>query len=130
MHPLWDDFLARVVDRGKYTDQWEADHAVRVVLGLLGEHLVGAERTDLAQRLPKVYAPLMDAPPADGPISARRFVEAAAHWITGATPETAQWDVSAVLSTVADLAEPSLLQRILTQLPDGYDLLFGRPQPT
>jgi uncharacterized protein (DUF2267 family) len=124
----WEDFLARVVERGEYTDAWEADQAVRVVLGLLGAHLVGAERAELGDRLPAVYAPLMDTPPAEGPISAGRFVEAAAQWIEGATVSTAQWDVGAVLSTVADLVEPPLLEGILTQLPDGYDLLFGRPQ--
>ena len=87
MADLWDAFLTRVVERGEYSGAWEADHAVRVVLGLLGEHLVGSERARLAARLPEVY--------------------------------------TAVLSTVADLAEPWLLQRVLTQLPDGYDLLFG-----
>ncbi len=39
------------------------------------------------------------------------------------------WDVSAVLSTVADTAGEDLTRQILPQLPVGYDLLFGRPQP-
>ncbi|MFE2992313.1 DUF2267 domain-containing protein, partial [Streptomyces sp. NPDC059262] len=34
------------------------------------------------------------------------------------------------LSTVADAAGDELMGQILLQLPAGYDLLFGRPQPT
>ncbi|SBT91891.1 hypothetical protein GA0115233_103678 [Streptomyces sp. DI166] len=41
----------------------------------------------------------------------------------------ATWDVSAGLSVVADISGDDLLNRILLQLPAGYDLLFGRPQP-
>lgn len=47
---------------------------------------------------------------------------------TGGTPATARWDTGAVLATVADLAGPDLLDRILTQLPSGYALLFGRAE--
>ncbi|RLV64867.1 hypothetical protein STAN_0387 [Streptomyces sp. CBMAI 2042] len=39
------------------------------------------------------------------------------------------WDVGAVLSVAADAAGEELLRRILLQLPTGYDLLFGHPQP-
>ncbi|MFE7863861.1 DUF2267 domain-containing protein, partial [Streptomyces bacillaris] len=54
---------------------------------------------------------------------------ATAAWIEGATERTALWDVGAVLSVAADAAGEDLLRRILLQLPTGYDLLFGRPQP-
>jgi hypothetical protein len=57
-----------------------------------------------------------------------RFVRATVAWLEGAT--TATWDVSAVLSMVADTAGDDLLRHILLQLPAGYDHLFGRPQPT
>ncbi|MFJ4186877.1 DUF2267 domain-containing protein [Kitasatospora sp. NPDC089509] len=126
----WEDFLARVVERGEYRGAAEADHAVRVVLGLLGEHLVGAERTELAEALPGTYASLLrDARPAGEPLTAERFVTAVVGWIDGATPATAQWDIGAVLSTVADLVPGELVDRVLEQLPDGYDLLFGHPLP-
>jgi hypothetical protein len=39
------------------------------------------------------------------------------------------WDIGAVLSTVADAAGPDLTEHVLLQLPPGYDLLFGRPEP-
>ncbi|MET8622585.1 DUF2267 domain-containing protein [Kitasatospora sp. NPDC004669] len=126
----WEDFLARVVERGEYRGQAEADHAARVVLGLLGEHLVGSERTDLADALPTTYAPLLrDAQPATAPLTAERFVDAVVGWIDGATPATAQWDIGAVLSTVADLVPGELIDRVIEQLPEGYDLLFGHPLP-
>ncbi|MBV6698035.1 DUF2267 domain-containing protein [Kitasatospora aureofaciens] len=127
----WEDFLARVVERGEYRDEAEAGHAARVVLGLLGEHLVGGEPAELADALPDTYASLLrDARPTGEPLTAERFVEAVVGWIDGATPATAQWDIGAVLSTVADLAPDGLIDRVLDQLPDGYDLLFGHPLPT
>ncbi|MGW2254678.1 DUF2267 domain-containing protein [Kitasatospora sp. NPDC001660] len=126
----WEDFLARVVERGEYRGQAEADHAARVVLGLLGEHLVGGERTELAGIVPGAYAMLLrDAAPTGEPLTAERFVDAVVGWIDGSTPATAQWDIGAVLSTVADLAPGDLIDRVLDQLPDGYDLLFGHPLP-
>ncbi|MER7751998.1 DUF2267 domain-containing protein [Kitasatospora sp. NPDC097643] len=126
----WGDFLARVVERGEYRSEAEADHAARVVLALLGEHLVGAERNELAALLPGTYAPLLrDARPAAEPLTAERFVQGVVGWIDGATEATAQWDIGAVLSTLADLAPAELIDGVIEQLPDGYDMLFGHPLP-
>jgi uncharacterized protein (DUF2267 family) len=126
----WDAFLAAVQERGEYSSPEEAERAGRVVLGLLGAHLVGSERAELAARLPETYALVLLNPlPAPEPLSPERFVRATAAWIEGATEETAKWDVSAVLSVVADAADEELMGRVLLQLPPGYDLLFGRPQP-
>ncbi|MFJ3582840.1 DUF2267 domain-containing protein [Streptomyces sp. NPDC090127] len=124
-------FLDHVKHRGEYDTAEEADRTARVVLALLGAHLVGEVRAQLAARLPESFAlvllnPLQSAEP----LPPERFVRATAAWIDGATEQTATWDVSAVLSTVADTAGEDLTEQILLQLPDGYDLLFGRPQPT
>ncbi|MER8070357.1 DUF2267 domain-containing protein [Streptomyces sp. NPDC094034] len=127
----WDAFLAAVQERGEYSAPQEAEQAVRVVLALLGAHVVGTERAELAARLPESCAlVLLDPLPAAEPLTPDRFVRATAAWIDGATDETAEWDVGAVLSVVADAAGEELTRRILLQLPPGYDLLFGRPQPT
>ncbi|WP_030058440.1 MULTISPECIES: DUF2267 domain-containing protein [Streptomyces] len=126
----WEDFLARVVERGEYRGEAEADHAARVVLALLGEHLVGSERGELADALPGTYASLLrDAQPAAEPLTAERFVQAVVGWIDGATPATAQWDIGAVLSSLADLVPGELIDQVVEQLPEGYDLLFGHPTP-
>ncbi|MFE4372566.1 DUF2267 domain-containing protein [Streptomyces sp. NPDC056835] len=127
----WDAFLAAVQERGEYSTPQEAEQAVRVVLALLGAHVVGAERAELAARLPESCAlVLLDPLPAAEPLTPERFVRATAAWIDGATEETAKWDVGAVLSLVADAAGEELTRRILLQLPPGYDLLFGPPRPT
>lgn len=126
----WDAFLAAVQERGQYPSPQEAERAALVVLALLGAHLVGAERAELAARLPETCALVLLNPlPAAEPLDPQRFVRATAAWIEGATDETAKWDVSAVLSVVADAADEELMRRILLQLPPGYDRLFGRPQP-
>ncbi|MGR3939325.1 DUF2267 domain-containing protein [Streptomyces sp. BRA346] len=124
-------FLGHVKERGEYGSLREAERAARVVLALLGAHLVGEVRAQLAARLPEDFALILLNPLQSAePLSPERFVRATAAWIEGATEQTAAWDVSAVLSTVADGAGDDLLSEILLQLPAGYDLLFGRPRPT
>ncbi|MFJ4776676.1 DUF2267 domain-containing protein [Streptomyces sp. NPDC088762] len=126
----WEAFLEHVQERGEYDTRQEADRAARVVLALLGAHLVGAERAELAALLPETYALILLNPlQAAEPLSAERFVRATAAWIEGSSHATATWDVGAVLSVVADAAGEELTHRLLLQLPPGYDLLFGRPQP-
>jgi uncharacterized protein (DUF2267 family) len=123
-------FLAQVQERGEYSTPQEADRAARVVLGLLGAHVVGEERAELAARLPEPYSLILLNPlQAAEPLDAERFVRATAAWIEGATEQTARWDVGAVLSVAADEAGPDLLRRLLLQLPPGYDLLFGHLEP-
>ncbi|MEV8527379.1 MULTISPECIES: DUF2267 domain-containing protein [unclassified Streptomyces] len=125
----WEAFLDQVKERGEYNSRSEADRAARVVLALLGAHLVGEVRAQLAARLPEAFALILLNPLQSAePLTPERFVRATTAWIEGATEATAAWDVSAVLSTVADAADDELLQQILLQLPAGYDLLFGRPQ--
>ncbi|KAF5993658.1 DUF2267 domain-containing protein [Streptomyces sp. WAC00263] len=123
-------FLDRVKERGRYDSLQEAQRAARVVLALLGAHLVGEVRAQLAARLPEDFALILLNPLQSAePLPPERFVRATAAWIEGATEQTAAWDVSAVLSTAADAAGDDLLGQILLQLPAGYDLLFGHPQP-
>ncbi|MET9434995.1 DUF2267 domain-containing protein [Streptomyces sp. NPDC006551] len=129
MRMQWDALLAAVQERGEYASREEAERAARVVLALLGAHLVGEVRSELADRLPETLALVLLNPlQAREPLPPERFVRATAAWIEGATEKTATWDVSSVLSVVADIAGDDLMDRILLQLPVGYDLLFGRPQ--
>ncbi|WP_225802683.1 DUF2267 domain-containing protein [Streptomyces sp. NK15101] len=124
-------FLDQVKERGRYDTVQEAERAARVVLALLGAHLVGEVRARLAARLPEGFALILLNPLQSAePLSPERFVRATAAWIEGATERTAAWDVSAVLSTAADAAGDDLLKEVLLQLPAGYDLLFGRPRLT
>ena len=131
MRMQWHEFLTAVQERGEYSTAEEAERAARVVLALLGAHLVGEARAELAARLPDTFALVLLNPlQAHEPLSPERFVRATAAWIEGATEQTATWDVSAVLSVAADAAGEDLMSRVLLQLPVGYDLLFGRPHPT
>ncbi|MFF3609783.1 DUF2267 domain-containing protein [Streptomyces sp. NPDC002463] len=128
MRLRWQAFLDKVQERGDYSSPQEGERAARTVLALLGAHLVGDVRAALAARLPETFAVVLLNPlQATEPLSPERFVRATAAWIEGATERTAAWDVSTVLSVVADAAGEELTARILLQLPPGYDLLFGRP---
>ncbi|MBY8882627.1 DUF2267 domain-containing protein [Actinacidiphila acidipaludis] len=122
-------FIDRIQERGEYTTPREAERAARVVLALLGAHLVGDIRARLAARLPDDLAEILLNPlQATEPLSPDRFVRATAAWIQGATQQTALWDIGAVLSTAADAAGHDLMNEVLLQLPPGYDALFGPPQ--
>lgn len=124
-------FLAQVQERGEYETAEETDRVARVVLALLGAHLAGSVRAELAARLPETYALILLNPlQATEPLSPERFVRATAAWIEGATETTALWDIGAVLSAAAAAAGDTLIREVLLQLPPGYDLLFGHPQPT
>lgn len=124
-------FLSHIQERGEYQTPAEAERAARVVLALLGAHLVGTVRAELAARLPETYALILLNPlQAAEPLSPERFVRATAAWIEGATEKTSLWDIGAVLSTVAAAAGDSLTREVLLQLPHGYDLLFGQLQHT
>ncbi|MGW6486203.1 DUF2267 domain-containing protein [Streptomyces sp. NPDC055056] len=125
----WEAFLEQVQERGRYPTPQEAERAARTVLALLGAHLVGEVRAELAARLPETFALILLNPLQSAePLSPERFVRATAAWIEGASEQTAAWDVSAVLSVAADAAGDELTCRILLQLPPGYDLLFGHPE--
>ncbi|MFF4229619.1 DUF2267 domain-containing protein [Streptomyces sp. NPDC001820] len=127
----WEAFLDQVQERGEYGTPQEAERAARTVLALLGAHLVGEVRAELAARLPETFALILLNPLQTAePLSPERFVRATAAWIEGATEQTATWDVGAVLSVTVDAAGEDITRRVLLQLPPGYDLLFGHPQCT
>lgn len=44
----------------------------------------------------------------------------------GARPRTAEWDASAVLTALADAISGGELNQLLSQLPSGYAVLFGK----
>ncbi|MFE9845433.1 DUF2267 domain-containing protein [Streptomyces goshikiensis] len=130
----FEQMLERVRYEGAYPTRERAAEAVHHVLAALGRQLTGDERVDLAQCLPVEAALTLTAQiPDTRHLTGWGFVKDLAAR-TGATPATARWDTGAVLTTVARLAGPDLLARILHRLPEGYALLFGqaelrRPEP-
>jgi uncharacterized protein (DUF2267 family) len=122
----YDQFLASVRGRGEYADRQEAERVMRTVLGVLGQRLEAGEAKDLASQLPMQAAvPLVERQGPAEALGVREFLGRVAA-TTGATEETAQWDASAVLTTVADAVTGGELNDVLTQLPSGYAVLFGR----
>ncbi|MFF3343127.1 DUF2267 domain-containing protein [Streptomyces flavidovirens] len=123
-----DEFLARVRERGEYANQEEAAQVTKAVLDVLAHRITPGEAKDLAAQLP---APLKAAVQTDGDQRVKSFgVEEFCRRVaerTGARPRTAQWDASAVLSTLAEAVSPGELNQIISQLPSGYAVLFGKP---
>jgi uncharacterized protein (DUF2267 family) len=125
-----EEMLEKVRYEGAYPTRERAEEAVRLVLAGLGRQLTGDERVELAARLPIEAARVLTAQiPDTHPLTGWAFVKDLASR-TGATLATTRWDTGSVLCTIADLAGPDLLTRILRQLPNGYALLFGRAELT
>ncbi|MEU6590185.1 DUF2267 domain-containing protein [Streptomyces sp. NPDC046881] len=123
----WLELTEAVREAGQYPTRAEAERVTRIVLSALGGHVTGDERVALAQALPREAGRVIASQiPATHPLTAREFVESVATRIEGSTPATARWDVSSVLSALSTHIGESLTTRVLTQLPSGYALLFGR----
>ncbi|WP_128431152.1 DUF2267 domain-containing protein [Streptomyces cyaneus] len=124
----FEQMLEKVRYEGAYPTRERAEEAVRLVLSGLGRQLTGDERVELAARLPFEAARILtEQIPDTQPLTGWAMVKDLATR-TGATPATTRWDTGSVLTTVAALAGPELLTRILRRLPSGYALLFGRAE--
>lgn len=122
----YDDFVAKVLERGEYADRQEAERVTQLVLGVLAERLNADEVDDLAAQLPpQVAVALAVGPQVPATFGVHEFLGRVAAGI-GATEQTAEWDSSAVLCTVAEAVSGGELNDVLTQLPSGFAVLFGR----
>ncbi|AWT43516.1 DUF2267 domain-containing protein [Streptomyces actuosus] len=123
----WTALVESVRDAGQYPTASEAERITRIVLSALGGQVIGEERVALARALPEEAARVIASQiPATRRLTAAEFVDSVATRIEGATPATARWDVSSVLSVLPPLLGEALTTRILGALPRGYALLFGR----
>jgi uncharacterized protein (DUF2267 family) len=124
------EFIAAVRERGEYADQREAEEVATWVLEVLARRLPREEASDLAAQLPD---PLAKAVQRRGDQPAETFgVEVFLRQVAErlrARPGTAEWDASAVLSTLADAVSGGQLSQLLSLLPPGYAPLFGKPEP-
>ncbi len=125
----WSELIEAVRESGQYPTAVQAERVTRTVLGALGGHVVGDERVELAGQLPAEAAKVIaDQVPVTRQLTAAEFVESVARRLEGATPATARWDVSSVLTALARAVDSSLVDRLLSLLPPGYALLFGRAE--
>lgn len=125
----YDEFLARVRERGEYADKAEAEQITQAVLEALAHRITPGEAKDLGEQLPGSLGQALTVGNEQRAASfgveefCRRVAER-----TGARPSTAQWGRQAVLSTVADAVSGGELNQVLSQLPSGYAALFGKPE--
>lgn len=123
----YDKIVATIRERGQYQSAGEAEQVAKSVLQVLAGRIGPGEVLDLAEQLPQ---PLADALRSGTRDRAESYgVEEFCRRIagrTGAGPQTAEWDASAVLSTVAEAVSGGELNQVLTQLPSGYAVLFGK----
>jgi uncharacterized protein (DUF2267 family) len=125
----YDQFVAAVRDRGEYPDRSQAEEVTTWVLEVLARRLTREEADDLAAQLPAPLAKALqrrDGQPAQT-FGVEEFLRQVAERI-GARPGTAEWDASAVLSTLAEAVSGGQLNQLLSQLPSGYAPLFGKPE--
>ncbi|WP_037855429.1 DUF2267 domain-containing protein [Streptomyces sp. NRRL F-2799] len=111
---------------GQYRSTAEAESVTHAVLLALSAHLPATERAPLTGLLPTEA--ILSTPLAPRPLTAREFVESVAPHIENATPATARWHVASVLTALAQQLGIASTTRLLSQLPPGYALLFGRAE--
>ncbi|MFD2764861.1 DUF2267 domain-containing protein [Micromonospora eburnea] len=123
----YQEFVARVRERGEYDSAAEAQQVISVVVTCLAERLTPDEARQLGSQLPAEMGDFLKSAPGGAPrIGVTEFLRKVGDGI-GATERTAEWDASAVLSTIADAVSGGELNDVVTQLPSGYASLFGRP---
>lgn len=125
----YDEFLAEVREVGEYEDQREAEQVTRAVFSVLATRLPATTVDHLAAQLPE---PLNEGlQPGDQleaePFGVEEFYSRVAEE-TGARPLTARQDAGAVLSTLARAVSGGELNQILSHLPSGYAVMFGKPE--
>ncbi|MFG3033747.1 DUF2267 domain-containing protein [Streptomyces sp. NPDC048253] len=126
----FEQMLERVRYEGAYPTRAQAEQSVHAVLSALGRQLTGDERVELAARLPHEAAVSFTSEiPTTEPLTGWGFVKDLASR-TGGTMATTRWDTGTVLRVVAQLVGEEPLGRVLTRLPAGYALLFGRAELT
>ncbi|MEU6532213.1 DUF2267 domain-containing protein [Streptomyces sp. NPDC046928] len=123
----YDGFLAQVRERGEYKDQGEAADVTSAVLEVLAQRISPGEVEDLASQMPGPLGQvlLQATPEQTRSFGIEEFYDRVAER-TNARPRTAQWDTSAVLTTVADAVTGGELNQIISQLPSSYAILFGK----
>ncbi|MEU3453500.1 DUF2267 domain-containing protein [Micromonospora sp. NPDC006766] len=121
------EFVAQVRERGEYDSAAETQQVISVVVACLAERLTPDEARQLGSQLPAQLGDFLKSAPGGAPrIGVTEFLDRVSDGI-GATERTAEWDASAVLSTIADAVSGGELNDVVTQLPSGYAQLFGRP---
>ncbi|MEV8108472.1 DUF2267 domain-containing protein [Streptomyces sp. NPDC088135] len=124
----YEQMLEKVRYEGAYPNRERADEVVRLVLSGLGRQLTGDERVDLAACLPLEAARVLTTQIPDlQPLGGWGFVKDLAAR-SGASLATTRWDTGSVFAAVTAHAGPSLITRILHQLPTGWALLFGQAE--
>ena len=123
----YDEFLARVRERGEYMDNDEAAHVTNAVLEVLAQRISPGEVRDLASQLPGPLGQVLvnAAPQQARSFGIEEFLRRVAER-TGARPRTAEWDAGAVLSTLGGAVTGGELNQIISQLPSSYAALFGK----
>ncbi|GGZ91652.1 DUF2267 domain-containing protein [Streptomyces echinoruber] len=127
----YDEFLARVRERGEYADREEAAKVTDAVLEVLAGRIPASEAEDLAAQLPAPLDDRVTSAAAEQPetYGVEEFYRRVGKR-TGAHERTAQWDASAVLTTLAQTVSPGQLNQLISRLPTGYAALFGRADLT
>lgn len=125
----YDEFLAEVRELGEYENQREAEEVAAAVLTVLSSRLPGEDVEKLAAQLPeelKEGARRAKQPEPEA-FGVEEFHERVAE-LTGGRPLTAEQDAGAVLTTVANAVSGGELNQLLSHLPSGYAVMFGKPE--
>ncbi|WP_017586819.1 DUF2267 domain-containing protein [Nocardiopsis ganjiahuensis] len=125
----YDEFLAEVRELGEYENQREAEEVTTAVLTVLASRLPAEAVEKLVAQLPEQLkeGPRRAQQPEPEAFGVEEFHERVAK-LAGGRALTAEQDAGAVLTTVAGAVSGGELNQLLSHLPSGYAVMFGKPE--
>lgn len=126
MSGSYDDFLARLRDRGGYADLAHAEEVLTAALAVLATRLSPHTAQALVDQLPAFLTEDLESRTEEEaePFSAEEFCRRMAE-LNETDFKRARWDAAAVLTCLADTQPRGLTTQILHELPHDYAPLIG-----
>lgn len=120
----FEQFVGQVQHRARLGTEGEAVRAVRATLETLGERLFGGEADNLAAQLPQEVGHYLREPAASESFDLDEFFRRVSEREGEDLPEAA-YHARVVIEVLREAVSPGLIDKVLDQLPEEYDKLFG-----
>ncbi len=119
----YQEFLGQVQHRARLATLEQATTATRATLETLGERLFGGEAGNLASQLPPELGRFLLESPGTERFDLDGFYRRVS-WKEGEDLPTSIFHARAVMSVLRDAISPSLMDKVMDQLPAEYDQLI------
>lgn len=124
----YEKFVETVRNRAGIGSREEAEQAIRVFMGTLGERLPRAERDGLEAQLPVEFKDMFPCERGTDRYGLEEFYNRAGARMKAGYPATLE-RCKAVAATLKEAVSESYIRKVLRDLPGEYEELFGLREP-